>query len=984
MKRLALLTLFLAGCRPDRVEQGRYACDPVTDRAVGSAQCPGQSRCGLEGFCHEVGDVSVPWRCEVPEDCEGGFQCGLSADGKLRECHDPAKPATWRCASDTDCSGGWVCGLNQSLIRECHDPAMPRPWPCESSRDCVAGWQCGLAKLGGKECHDPAKPEKWRCETSDDCLAGWQCGIGPLNVRECHDPAAPESWTCLAPSDCLGGWVCARNDSRTGRQCRNPAMPGITPCDTGADCVGGWVCGLASNRFQRECHDPQQPRPWACADDGDCVGGWRCGLDGLCLDPGAEALGTPGPVDAGEGSRLNPVQQAPIDVVAVSPRFLTSQAQDIPTLALLRAGRLQAITREPAGVVRSWDLGPTPATTVIAQGPRSYEYDSNTISFTRTDQNVVYTGGPQGVRAFTLLSDGGVRLQALQSRNTPLVGLPVTRMKHGIAVNTLDYPTLFGFSDAIDRYYAFDGPQSGLLRPIDGFGSWTLAPPLLDLDAISIPPMECVLLVNPEGLWISQYDNYGFEPFHSPQFGNAACSPVGQRIERLATFGAARAAIVSSAWDGGTTRVSVFDLSPTALNPVTYERCTSRQSLPCLPIDQIPFTLQLGPCQACPSGELLDFSTVDATPPAVETRCGSPDGGVSTFFRITATATNPCSTQVLLRSDGLFLEPNVRSPAQPSQGRVAFSSVAGQVWFGSSTLTTSALSLDRAARGVARKGTAPDDVVVLADGVVALPAPGLGLSALSRPELTAVAVNEPTWVIDGQSVMTLAGARSIDEGVPLALAPQPLPQPQTLQRVMRGAAVEAVVTAGNQLSSATVAPTGVGLLVPRVSVVNAVQSAALLGAADGGGAVEGYLVTATGVSFVRSESETRWRVQEVVLPAAFAPQEVWYSQGRARVGFSDGVVFSLPSRLRIANAVPGGAVEDYVQACGQQLALTSGGLLRLVAVAGSAIGQWEPVPLPAGFAPLGLFGGRAHAVGADLYVFSQTGETARLTLSPCP
>lgn len=986
MKRLGLLVLFLSACRADRVEQGRYACDPMGDRAIGSVQCPGQSRCGLEGFCHDVDDISVAWRCDGPADCEQGFQCGLSSDGKRRECHDPRAPQAWRCTTSDDCSGSWVCGLDDARSRQCHDPAAPRAWPCDSTNDCVGGWACGLSKLGGRECHDPAVPEKWRCETNDDCLAGWQCGIGALNVRECHDPTRPEKWTCLAPSDCLGGWSCGLNDARTGRECHDPARPSAFACDTGADCVGGWVCGLASNRFQRECHDPLQPRPWACTDDGDCVGGWRCGLDGLCLDPGSEALGVPGPIDAGPLARINPTQQAPIDVFSISPRFISSTGRDTPTLAMLRAGRLQALVRDEAGTVKSWDLGVTTATTVVAQGPRSYDYDSNTDRFVRTEKNRVYAAG-QGVTVYTLLPDGGALQQPLQQKTATLSPPPITTIKHGTVLGSNEYPSMLGFSSATNLYVVFDGPQSAQIRPINGLGTWSLSPPLLDMDDIFTPTTECVFLIDANGLWISPYPTYDFEPVHSPQFGNGACSGSrqGQRLERISTFGTARAAVVSSAWDGGAARVSILDLTPTVQNANSSLRCTSTQGLSCTSFDQIPFTVELGPCPACSTGELLDVAAIETVgqPAALETRCGSRDGGVSQFFRISSTPTNGCFTQPQLRNTALFSERDLRSAAQPSQGRVAFSSSAGQLWFGGSTLTAASLSLDRVAFGVARKGTAADDVVALAEGLVALPSTGFGLASSARPDLTAVATNEPTWVIDGVALKSWAGAATVDDGALLAQAVQPLALPQTLVRVERDAGAEAVLTAGTQLYSAHVEPPNVGLLVPRVSLVNPVTSSAFSAATDGGSFLEGYVVTATGVSFVRAESEARWRVQEVVLPASLTPKEVWFTNGRARLGFSDGTVFSLPSRLRISEPAPTGSVEDYVQACGQQLALTGTGLFRLEAVAGSSVGRWQPVPLPAGFAS-GFFGGRVHAVGANLYVFTQAGETARVTLSPCP
>jgi hypothetical protein len=44
---------------------------------------------------------------------------------------------------------------------------------------------------------------------------------------------------------------------------------------------------------------------------------------------------------------------------------------------------------------------------------------------------------------------------------------------------------------------------------------------------------------------------------------------------------------------------------------------------------------------------------------------------------------------------------------------------------------------------------------------------------------------------------------------------------------------------------------------------------------------------------------------------------------------------------------------------------------------------WEKLSLPAGFAPNGFEGGRVHGLERDVYVFTRTGETARLTFDDC-
>ena len=106
---------------------------------------------------------------------------------------------------------------------------------------------------------------------------------------------------------------------------------------------------------------------------------------------------------------------------------------------------------------------------------------------------------------------------------------------------------------------------------------------------------------------------------------------------------------------------------------------------------------------------------------------------------------------------------------------------------------------------------------------------------------------------------------------------------------------------------------------------------------------------------------------------------------RARVGFDDGTVFSLPSRVAIAPALAQQEqVIDFVQLCGQQLALGSSGLYRLEPVAGQSVGRWAPVTLPTGFGDAGFQGGRAHAAGNTLYVFTREGDAASWVSSSCP
>lgn len=106
---------------------------------------------------------------------------------------------------------------------------------------------------------------------------------------------------------------------------------------------------------------------------------------------------------------------------------------------------------------------------------------------------------------------------------------------------------------------------------------------------------------------------------------------------------------------------------------------------------------------------------------------------------------------------------------------------------------------------------------------------------------------------------------------------------------------------------------------------------------------------------------------------------------RGRLGYTDGTVFSLPSRVQIGPKVPTQQqrVVDFVAACGQAFALAPEGLFRLTSTAGANIGTWAPVAIGT-LAANGFEGGRVHAIGSDLHLFTAFGESVRLPIGPCP
>lgn len=1038
MKRALLSLLVLAGCKPLEVPQGRYACDPTGNREVGSAQCPGTSRCGLEGYCHDVGETSVWWKCVDATDCESGWQCGVANDGVSRECHDPNAPQDHRCLGNADCSGSWTCGLDTARLRRCHDPMKPKAWPCEATSDCVGGWQCGVAATGGRECHDPSNPQAWVCLSNDDCLGGWQCGLNDLRTarechdpsmprtfacerdadclagwscglndartaRECHDPNAPRAFACERPTDCLGGFVCGLNDTRTAGECHDPNAPRSFACRTDADCVATWDCGLASNRLQRECHDPRNPQAFACEGDADCLGGWRCGVDGTCLNPAADALeDVSASLDAGQV--LNPFPQPELTDLSVAPLFTSASGADSTTLAFRRGNRFEALVPNAVGGPITYDLGPVASndTVAVAQGPRCYVVNPNTFAFEKRSLNHVYVGTTDGgMKVFQLLPDGGAIQSRLQwfdrfSGIEDAVSPRIDRFHTSYAESATEVPNILGFSSSVDSYFVLDGPNSSNVRPLDGLP--TTGNRLLDVEELFLAnDIDCEFVVDTNGLWGRSYDqsignSEFFEPIHSATFGNRSCPGAGGfLIKSVRAISRTRALVTASPPDAGALHVSVLDLTPMMTDRPLGYYCGSISG--CSANAAIPFNAEVGPCLPCPAGVLADVTAVPASvagqTPDLEARCAL-DGGASSFFRLSRRPGAPgqCDVRPILGAGSLFTQPGIASPVDSSAGRVAWSGPGGRIWLGSTTLTATSFTFDRAPFGVVKTGPGLDDYAAVDVNVLGLPSGRLGLRSALQPNLTAVASNDPRWVMSESSVSIVQGP-SVTDGRIVALSATALPRPHRLVRVRdaRGAMV-AVVTANNQLWSVEVDATSPApvptLLTQRLTVVAPITSLAMTGAAaDAGVLAEGYFVSGTSLQHVVEETPTRWRAQEVSLKPGVVPHSVWSLNGRARVGDGEGEVFSLPSRVRIVDPLPE-RVEDYAQTCTQQLALTASGLFMVAKAPQAIIGQWVRVPLPPNFAPEGFESGRLFSMGGDVFVFSKAGSAARVTVSVCP
>jgi hypothetical protein len=134
-----------------------------------------------------------------------------------------------------------------------------------------------------------------------------------------------------------------------------------------------------------------------------------------------------------------------------------------------------------------------------------------------------------------------------------------------------------------------------------------------------------------------------------------------------------------------------------------------------------------------------------------------------------------------------------------------------------------------------------------------------------------------------------------------------------------------------------------------------------------------------------AQTHQRWSTQEV--PVAGGDWlELWSDGERARIGYRDGTVYALPSRVRIASplALVGQQqilVNDYFQLCRVPFAITTNGLYQLQPPTGaSVVGEWQRSPdvLQPPFPDNELTRVKAFDLPDEVILVSGTGRAIRI------
>lgn len=826
--------LVLCGCTPTHLESGRYACEPGLPD-----QCPGAWRCGLEGYCHQLGNTTVAWRCETSADCEGGFSCGLSKSGEF---------------------------------------------------------------------------------------------------RECHDPSAPRAYDCLT--------------------------------------------------------------------DEDCVGGWRCGPEEVCLDPSTDALGDLVLAAVGSGRQINSLgSRSPVSQFSVSPFFTEGRARGRGNLAFVQDGHVRAMSVEAAaGLTATYDLGTDLPVALIAHGARGTI--SGGVPDERERVSMLWPDG--GLTTFRFESGGSITRDDNVGNPVPPFdmfgqgsgGPGLTPVVYAVAARPGNF---FGriegefvdwFNLWTEEFDDFATVPNNRIRSITGlrFRDW----------------LECVYMVDERGLWASQkgfttptneiIKSWNFEPVDLDQFKHSNC-PASQGPKITSAIGLSdRWLGITAQVPGGRVQVSLLDaarswLSPGPVGAETF--CASEFNRPCDADDRLPMDVAWGPCPACPADtQFRSMALVEGPPngtPFLEVTCAQPNVPAA-VFRLSAGPTASQCQRELITGPSSYFSASSTQPARPVPGAVGWSGSSGELWFGADSHSLASVTFDRAPDGVVRSGPGGDDYFVFTEELIGRPLAGLGLSSNHAGQYSAPVAHAPTVVVSGTQLVDITGGAAASSnrtiGYVSALA---LGAPVSAALTKTQAETLAVLAAGTTLYAGEVsqalANTGpAAALLPKLSTLEPIKALAFPAQqpAGSGPLVSGYAVAGSSVLRVVADTLLRWRTEAVVLPSTLLPLAVWFQGEKARVGFHDGSVFSLPSRVRISQPLPGGDAVDFAQACGQQLALAPGGLFRLESEGTGPVGQWHRLELPPEVSGLDFTEGRVHGLGPDVFVFTRTGEAARLTFDTCP
>jgi hypothetical protein len=740
--------------------------------------------------------------------------------------------------------------------------------------------------------------------------------------QRCHLRGFPAPYACASDGDCELDWRCGLNGI-----CHAPDVATNYACRSDADCELGWRCGLEGT-----CHSRDVAAAYTCHTRQDCELGWKCGLEGTCHAPdagGAFACIDDSQCDNGwrcgfDGHCLD----ASADALRADASF----------------GDLVAERLSPAASEGYPDFVATSNTEVMAT------VRGNTLRWSKS----VYQPQPR--------EDGGITwwetLEAALSEPPRDVWADI---QHVYVLDDLGVLTISWTDDG--GSFSRDDAGAGALRYRNGA--------LLTQQTLSVEPYW---LPHADGGVQTLYDVASGGPIIAAEDG--MFDVYQGKLTPLAVQG------VPNAWcgeDDSGVRVRRFlDQTTLALN--TGELLIGAYPVACSP-SGAP-AVAAGRCQPCSPGfEIADALSLGQT--LARVFCADRDGGRQEDFIATANGAGGCDRSPVLPSERIDREPSLVGHAMDHSSSHAGSH--GQVWdLMASTSFFRALLLDRPLP-IYLLGGAP--TAVLED-----PLASFGVEYRFQPDLGMVWTmnrNDPSPLsaVDGHLSWVRMGWNNnyavvdLSTGASVAVAYTGYDAASIavpVGSVMLSTARDQLFTADFQPPDGGVLPWPVLRVVPEpyVPIIS-------LTAVDGPGEISGYALTNNALHEFHGPDGLPWRTARVPMPE-HEWVKVWTDGTRGRLGYRDGTVYALPSRVPIAPPLPAGQqVGDYTTLCNAALALAPNGLYRLDANPDAGpIGVWIEQNLDSAISPArtdrGLSDGQLWRDGDTLYLVTGFGTLVRL------
>jgi hypothetical protein len=780
-------------------------------------------------------------------------------------------------------------------------------------------------------------------------------------------------------------------------------------CAYGDDtkCGQGWRCGR-----EMQCHQIGTPGTYLCSRDaGDCEASWACGVDGVCINPDDAGMNAcVVDTDCFHGLRCNVEGRCtPLNGDSISPT-------DSPPGALTVLGPLVA----PDGVTNSgvaWSIQPRtgdPQADALRAWTGAAVSRNNVTTFTNIGNHgdvplVLVDAGtfsqvqqiataPNGVYIRT---DGGIVVSFTNGNGTELPVHFTGNVPFGIDWDLRSFQgTGIGqLPDGGNEHYSCavlstdGGPDFHLINGqiVRGLRQ---SPESVRSELFGFGP--CLIAAAPDGLFSGAIaGDGGWGPLSLPELttngntcgGNWSGPPLRARGAEPNLLAVALDTNPLTP-DGGPTlsKVALFDLGE-LLKPVSGgpDACAATVDASC---HEARVKMVLGVCGACAqlNESLYDFfPLVLGQSYGVQTDCVI--NGTLHTYEVTQDLDGTCHQTRFMST-----EPQFKQLLDPPVGgtnpfALAKAGQHGELWAGENLIGARPLFLDRAPGGVFRPeaqdgGTVP--LHMFADEWIAEALP-VGLAVQDLKGATPIAA-----AVTGDAADVVLTDRRVGRyrDPPLLLTvfatvnatDQTFLPPYAARAVSRtDGKLEFVVRSFDTVYSGHAPDVFVGAWTIKQQVVPSagipITSLVTQTADAGTDLLQGYALTNAGLFRLTQDQNDAW----TSTPVTTAPGNrvaVFMEAGASRLGYDDGTVYALPSRVPLTTPVPNAHFQSFLHACGETWAIADQGLMRLAPDDGGT-GHWVNEPLdsadPKNFSAAALSGGRLFQAANTLYVFNAYG-----------